>query len=80
MAEVFVSSEDVSSNMSLLENATYDSITLLAIYATRVGTYLILSCVLLPISRLLMITDQIDHRGTTFLIALVAPKFYSCSF
>ena len=57
MAEVFVSSEDVSSNVSLLENATYDSITLFAIYATRVGPYLIFSCVLLPISRVLMIHD-----------------------
>ena len=71
MAEVFVSSEDVSSNVSLLENATYDSITLLAIYATRVGSYLIFSFVLLPISRVLMIHDLIDHRGTTSLIALV---------
>ena len=57
MVEVFVSSEDASSNVSLLENATYDSITLLATYVTRVGTSLIFSCVLLPTSRTLMIND-----------------------
>ena len=57
MAEVFVSSEDACSNVSLFETATYDTITLLATYATRVGTSLIFSCVLLPTSRTLMIND-----------------------
>ena len=57
MAEVFVSSEEVSSNVSSLENDTYDTITLLATYAIRVGTCLVFSYVPLPISRLLMITD-----------------------
>ena len=57
MTEVFVSSEDVSSNVSLLENATYDTLTLFATYMTRVGTCLVFSCVLLPITRGLMIND-----------------------
>ena len=57
MTEVFVSSEDVSSNVSLHENATYDTLTLFATYMTRVGTCLVFSCVLLPITRGLMIND-----------------------